>query len=151
MGILLFAGRARAIVNVTGGTSLSQTPSPVGQLPTVLLVDSHEDSRLIYTAALRHHGLGVLATDSPLSGLTLALRERPSVVVLELSVTGSQAWDAIASFRGDANRGVPVLGLSSTGLPEHRERALRLGCAAVLVKPLGPLELIAQVRRLLDG
>lgn len=151
MQILLFPGRPRVIVGLDRRHPFPRPSSPVGQLPTVLLVDSHEDSRLIYTAALRHHGLGVLATDSPRSGLRLALRERPSVIVLELSVTGSQAWEAIASFRGDANRGVPVLGLSSTGLAEHRERALRLGCAAVLVKPLGPLELIAQVRRLLDG
>ena len=29
--------------------------------PTVLLVESHEDSRTIYTTVLRHHGFEVLA------------------------------------------------------------------------------------------
>lgn len=119
--------------------------------PTVLLVDSHEDSRLIYAAALRHHGMGVLLSDCARSAVEVARRERPALIVIELSVSSSPGWEAVRSLRAAAETAAtPLVGVSSTGLPEHRDRALRSGCAAFLVKPLPPLELIAQVRHLLE-
>ncbi len=149
--ILLFPGRR----GIKVGYSSVSFPAPlsphVGKHATVLLVDSHEDSRLIYAAALRHHGLEVQVAESAQRALALARSKRPGVVVLELPPAAPFAWASIETLRGRHAPHVPVLGLSTTGLREHRERALRLGCAEFLVKPLGPVELLAHVRRFLNG
>ena len=123
----------------------------MAELPTILLVDTHEDSRLIYAAVLRHQGLGVVVSDCARSALDVARTARPGVIVMELSLGASPAWSTVAALRSaPETAAIPVLGLSTTGLPEHRERALRLGCSVFLVKPLAPLELLAEVRRLLQ-
>jgi CheY-like chemotaxis protein len=119
--------------------------------PTVLLVDTHEDSRLIYAALFRHHGLAVTAVESCAEMLALARAQPPSLIVMGLEYPAAPAWDALRALRDDgATACIPVLAVSTTGLQEHRERALELGCAAFLTKPLPPLELLSIVRRVLE-
>ena len=118
--------------------------------PTVLLVDTHEDSRLIYAAAFRHHGFAVTAVESCAEMVALARALPPALIVLGLAYPAAAAWDALRALRSDgATACIPVLAVSTTGLQEHRERALELGCAAFLTKPLPPLELLAVVRGVL--
>lgn len=118
--------------------------------PTVLLVDTHEDSRLIYAAALRHFGMDVVPADCTPAVLELARARRPALVVMELTLGASPAWALAATLRRELGTPpVPLVGLGTTGLAEHRDRALAIGCAAFLVKPVPPLDLLQHVRRLL--
>lgn len=118
--------------------------------PTILLVDAHEDSRLIYAAALGHYGFRVLASPCCDEGLQMARAHRPQLIVLAVAMSAAPAWRTLQALKEHAETaGIPVLAVSTTGLAEHRQRALQLGCAAFLVKPLPPLELLAEARKLL--
>jgi CheY-like chemotaxis protein len=126
-------------------------PRPVSS-PAVLLVDANEDSRLIYAAALRHYGLSVVAHECSALAVELARAQRPGVIVLGLSFASGPGWVALRALKEDpATASIPIVAVSTTGLPEHRERALAMGCAAFLVKPLPPLELIAVARGFLEA
>ena len=117
----------------------------------MLLVDANEDSRLIYAAALRHHGFSVVAHECSVSAVEVARDERPGVIVLALSFASGPGWGALRALKEDpATSSIPILAVSTTGLPEHRDRALAMGCDAFLVKPLAPLELLAVARRFLE-
>lgn len=119
--------------------------------PTVLLVDTHEDSRLIYAAALLHHGLDVVQADCTPLVVELARTRPPSLVVLELSIRNAASWTIAAALRSEpSTAALPLVALGSTGLPEHRDRALALGCRSYLLKPVSPMQLVAEVRRVLD-
>lgn len=119
--------------------------------PLILLVDAHEDSRLIYAAALSHHGFHVVDSPCCVQAVELAREHRPGLIVLAVSISPGPAWAMLAALQGDAGTAsIPVVALSSTGQAEHRARALELGCAAFLVKPLPPLELLATARRVME-
>ncbi len=119
--------------------------------PTILLVDAHEDSRFIYAAVLGHHGFNVVASECCAQGVDLAREHRPGLIVVSVSLSPAPAWEMMEALRArPETAGIPVVALSSTGQEEHRNRALELGCAAFLVKPLPPLELLATTRRLLE-
>ncbi|HEX5870469.1 MAG TPA: response regulator [Longimicrobium sp.] len=123
-------------------------------MPTaaVLLVDANEDSRLIYAAALRHHGLSVVAHESSASAVEVARTLKPRLIVLALSFSSGPGWVALRALKEDsATAAIPVVALSTTGLLEHRDRALAMGCATFLVKPLPPLELLAVAREFLES
>jgi DNA-binding response OmpR family regulator len=118
--------------------------------PTILLVDAHEDSRLIYAAALGHHGFRVVQTECSVQALDLARTQPPHLIVLAVSVSSAPAWGVLNALRQHPETAcIPVLAVSTTGLSEHRTRALELGCAGFLVKPLPPLELLAAARQVL--
>jgi CheY-like chemotaxis protein len=120
--------------------------------PTVLLVDPHEDSRLIYAACFRHHGVSVVAHACSEAGLQAARTQRPGLIILALSFTSGPGWTALRALKEEpATAGIPVVAVSTTGIAEHRERALSMGCAAFYVKPLAPLDLLRAVRDLLDS
>ena len=117
----------------------------------MLLVDAHEDSRLIYAACLRHYGVSVVAHECFQAGLQAARTQpQPRVIVLALSFASAPGWAALRALKEDpATAGIRVLAVSSTGLADHRARALEMGCAAFLVKPLPPLTLMQAVMDLL--
>lgn len=118
----------------------------------MLLVDANEDSRLIYAAALRHHGFSVVAHESSASAVEVARTQQPRVIVLALTFASGPGWGALRALKEDpTTASIPVMAVSTTGLPEHRERALAMGCAAFLVKPLPPLELLAIARGLMES
>lgn len=118
--------------------------------PTILLVDAHEDSRFIYAAALGHHGYRVLSSGCCQEALAMASVDLPQLIVLAVSLSSGPAWETLRALKSRPETAcIPVLAVSTTGLPEHRLRALELGCAGFLVKPLPPLELLAVARDLL--
>lgn len=120
--------------------------------PTVLLVDANEDSRLIYAAALRHHGLSVVAHESSASAVEVARTIEPRIIVLALSFSSGPGWGALRALKEDpSTASIPVVALSTTGLAEHRDRALAMGCATFLVKPTPPLELLAVARAFMES
>ncbi|HEU0012617.1 MAG TPA: response regulator [Longimicrobium sp.] len=117
---------------------------------TVLLLDSNEDSLLIYTAVLRHYGYVVVPSADCRDGLELARQEPADLVVLELSFRDAPAWEVAAALKADpATASIPILALSTVADPGSRARALAVGVASFLVKPCAPLELAAEAARLL--
>jgi DNA-binding response OmpR family regulator len=119
--------------------------------PTILLVDAHEDSRFIYAAVLGHYGFGVVSSPCCVQAVELAREHRPGLIVVTVSIAPAPAWAMLAALREHPETAaIPVVALSTTGQAEHRARALELGCADFLVKPLPPLELLATARRVLE-
>ena len=115
----------------------------------MLLVDSHEDSRTIYTVILEHNGFRVIAAAAFEEGLRLARERRPDVIFVEYGYPREHAVRAVRLFRSDAaTSDIPLVALSTAASDEERDRALSHGFTAYLVKPCAPLQLLAEVRRL---
>jgi two-component system cell cycle response regulator DivK len=118
----------------------------------VLLVDSHEDSRTIYTAILEHHGFAVVATAAGEDGLRLSRERRPDLIVVEFAPPRQASLALVRAFRSDASTAaVPVVALSTTLGDADRDLLLGEGIAAYIVKPCPPLTLLKEARRLLGA
>jgi CheY-like chemotaxis protein len=118
--------------------------------PLVLLVDSHDDSRAIYSVIFRHGGFAVAAVERAEEALSQARLTPPDVVVMEMAPPREKALDALRGLRGDpATARVPVVALST--VPTERERDLLMaeGVRCYLAKPCPPLALLTEVRRIL--
>ncbi len=116
----------------------------------MLLVDSHADSRAIYTVILEHHGFGVVSARSPEEGARLARERCPDLIFVEYGYPTLQAVRLAALLRGDLKtQRIPLVALSTSPSEDERDRALACGFTAYLVKPCAPLQLLNEVRRLL--
>src|SRR5438270_13267618 len=58
----------------------------------------------------------------------------PHLVILDITMPKATAFDVLMSLRTRPDLNMPVLVLSGSDRPEHREIALRLGAAQYLVK-----------------
>ena len=119
--------------------------------PTILLVEDNEDNRIVYSTILRHFGFEVLEATSGEAGVEMALRSRPALVLMDIGLPGMDGFEATARLRdAEETRDIPVIALTAHALPEHRARALEVGCDDYLTKPVEPREVLATVRRYLN-
>lgn len=112
---------------------------------TVLVVDDDEDHRTIATMALEHAGFRVVSAADGLAGVEDAVRERPSLVLMDASLPRMDGWTATVRIKERAPE-LCVLIVSAHVMPEHREMAAAAGCDGYYTKPILPAELIRIVR-----
>jgi two-component system, cell cycle response regulator DivK len=116
----------------------------------ILLVEDNEISRDILSRRLRKSGYEVLfAADGP-AALDAAVRERPDMILMDMTLPGIDGWEATAELRRrPETAGIPVIALTAHTLPGDRERALAAGCNEYEPKPVELPRLIEKIEDLL--
>jgi diguanylate cyclase (GGDEF)-like protein len=89
-------------------------------------------------------------TDQPEQAIAMMRRERPAVLLLDLSMPKVSGLDILATLRDDAVlRHVPVIVLTSSTDPQAKLSALAMGAMDFLSKPVDPSELGLRIRNTL--
>ena len=103
-----------------------------------LLVQLLEDSYEVLTAA------------DGAAGITLAEREHPDLIIMDLSLPVVDGWEATRRIKADpALRHIPIIALSSHAMRGDEEKARQAGCDDYLSKPLDEDLLFDKLRHLL--
>lgn len=122
-----------------------------GNRPSVLLVDPAADQREMYRTHLEDCGFTTWEADDLPSAVALCNQVRPSVVVMELTLSQDRdGVELLARLREDGETSsVPVVVLTASVFPADREVAVRAGCELFVPKPCVPDELARLVSALL--
>ena len=81
------------------------------------------------------------------SGLAMARREHPDLIVLDLMLPGMDGLDVCRALRRESD--VPIIMLTARSEETDRLIGLELGADDYITKPFSPRELVARVRALL--
>ncbi len=112
--------------------------------PRVLLIDDDAAIRTLCSAHLRGLGIEAIEAEDGVQGLELARRERPDLVLLDVSMPGLDGFQVGALVRRHRKtRHIPLMFLS--GEAENDARARELGAIACLAKPFDPVALSALI------
>ncbi len=110
---------------------------------SVLIIEDDAHTRDAMSELLAGAGLRVIASDEGRKALELAGFTHPALVVLDLAMHGMDGWEFLERrAEVPALAGVPVVVVTAS--PDEPPRA-----AAVLRKPVDPVELLATIRSLL--
>ena len=83
-------------------------------------------------------------------GVEHAERERPDLILMDLSLPVMDGWEATRQLKAnDDFRSIPVIALTAHAMKGDEEKALAAGCDDYLVKPLDEDELIAKIQKYL--
>jgi len=83
-------------------------------------------------------------------GVEFAGRERPDLILMDLSLPVMDGWEATRQLKAnDKLRSIPVIALTAHAMKGDEEKALAAGCDDYLVKPLDEDELIAKIQKYL--
>jgi two-component system cell cycle response regulator DivK len=116
---------------------------------SILLVDDHQDSRVVYSTILRHHGYTVLEAADGDEALRLTHGAVPGVVVTDLNMPGLDGASLIRVLKRDPDlAAIPTLVVTADTSWEARCEAESAGCSAFVLKPLSPRALVAAVQAL---
>jgi two-component system, cell cycle response regulator DivK len=120
-------------------------------VPTILYVEDNEDNVYMLARRLRRHGFEVMVARDGAQGIEAARRERPDLVLMDLSLPVLDGWEATRRLKGAVEtRAIPVIALSAHAMAGERERALEAGCDDYDTKPVDLERLLAKIRAQLD-
>jgi DNA-binding response OmpR family regulator len=109
--------------------------------------------RELVRITLSSQGWRVVETGDPGLVPDLVKTARPDLVLLDVTFEGfrSDGFDVCRTLKGDPHtRDVPVVMLSGHDKPADVAEGHAVGASDYLLKPFGPIELIAAIKKVLD-
>ncbi len=101
----------------------------------ILMVEDDSEVAALYRLRLEFDGFPVEVANTAKAALTLALRSRWNLVLLDVGLAGTSGLDLLAALRNDARTAdVPVVVLSHRHDTALFDRALGLGAIDYLIK-----------------
>jgi DNA-binding response OmpR family regulator len=114
---------------------------------TILIIEDDENTQALIALYLEREGLQpIVATDGE-TGLALAKKRQPDLVILDLMIPKVDGWEVCRRLRRTS--GIPVIMLTARGDEIDRVAGLTLGADDYVVKPFSPRELVARVKAVL--
>lgn len=115
----------------------------------ILIVEDLEFNRDLLVQLLEDNYEVLTAADGA-EGITIAEREHPDLIIMDLSLPGIDGWEATRRIKADATLAhIPIIALSSHAMRGDEEKARQAGCDDYLSKPLDEDLLFAKLRHLL--
>ncbi len=115
----------------------------------ILVVEDVELNRDLLVQLLEDEYEVLTAADGA-AGVELARRERPDLILMDLSLPVVDGWEAARRLKAEeATRAIPVIALTAHALPADRAMAEEVGCDGYLAKPCEPRAVVAEVQRFL--
>jgi two-component system, cell cycle response regulator DivK len=119
---------------------------------TKVLYIEHDDDNLYMLKMRLERDFEVLASNDSEQGCSLALTERPDVILLDLEMPDADCWEVVQRLKKDARIGhIPIIGMSAFALDSEREKAIASGCDEFDPKPIDFESLVATIRHLVSS
>jgi two-component system, cell cycle response regulator DivK len=121
-----------------------------GAAPVVMVVEDFEDNRFMMRRLLEMSGYRVLEAINGEEAVELAHRERPQLILMDLSLPQLDGLAATRRIRQHADlREVPIVAVSAHDTADFHADALAAGCNDYVTKPIDFDQLEALLKRLL--
>jgi two-component system cell cycle response regulator DivK len=118
--------------------------------PTVMVVEDFEDNRFMMRRLLEMSGYRVLEAVNGEEAVELARRERPGLILMDLSLPQLDGLAATRRIRQHPElRNVPIVAVSAHDTADFHADALAAGCNDYVTKPIDFDQLEALLSRLL--
>ena len=121
--------------------------------PLVLVIEDDQAARRLYAEVLKQGGLNVAEAHNGLQAVEKARELLPHVIVTDLGLPGIDGYELCRRLHLDERTSnIPIVAITGRYFSAADiARARREGCHSVLIKPFVGEDLIAEVRRVLDG
>ena len=117
---------------------------------TILVIDDEKDLQELVRYNLEKEHYDVIVASDGGTGLDIALRHRPDLVVLDLMMPGIDGLEVCRRLRtDDRGRRIPLIMLTAKATESDRVVGLELGADDYVIKPFSPRELVARIKALL--
>ena len=119
--------------------------------PTILLVDDEPHVRTLVEYNLRLEGFEVLLAEDGLTGLKMARKKKPDMILLDVMMPGMNGLEVLSELKhSDGTQDIPVFMLTAKTMMGDIERALGLGADDYITKPFEPEALGQIIRKKLE-
>ena len=112
----------------------------------VLVIEDNQDNMRLITYALKKGGYEVVPAETGEEGVTLAIRERPYFIIMDINLPDIDGLEATRRIRAsEADGAVPIIAITSFAMYGDRDKVLEAGCTAYFEKPIDPLTIVENI------
>jgi len=117
---------------------------------SILIVEDEKDIVDLISYHLKQSGFSVLSAMDGSTGLDLAKKNRPSLIILDLMLPGMDGKDICRSLKSNPpTQSIPILILTAKTEEMDRVIGFELGADDYMTKPFSPRELVLRVKAIL--
>jgi CheY-like chemotaxis protein len=117
----------------------------------ILIVDDETSIRLVCRVNLASAGFETLEAPDGETALSLALAERPDLILLDIMLPGQDGWEVARKLADmPETREIPIVFLTARSTADDQTRALAAGGVGYIAKPFDPNELPQRMRNVLE-
>jgi len=120
--------------------------------PRILLVEDNENNRYLAQFLLEREGFSVALAVNGKQALEAARLSKPDLVVMDIQMPEMDGYETAERFKSDpALAEIPLVGISSFAMVGDRAKALKVGFAGYIEKPINPETFAQEVSRFLKS
>ena len=117
----------------------------------ILKVDDDLDVLQVLDIYLEAAGYEVIEADNGTDAVTMATRERPDLIILDVKMPGKDGYEVMKQLKGNrVTSGIPVIVLTALTAEADRRKALELGAVRCIGKPFTEEKLLLELERVLS-
>jgi CheY-like chemotaxis protein len=121
----------------------------ISSMKKVLVVEDVDFNRDLLVQLLEDKYQVIEAVNGQ-EGVELAEKERPELILMDLSLPIMDGWEATKRLKANNDlRSIPVIALTAHAMVGDQEKALAAGCDDYLVKPLDEDILMTKIAKYL--
>jgi signal transduction histidine kinase/CheY-like chemotaxis protein len=125
---------------------------PLDQKTKILYIEDNRENRLLVRAVLEAAGYLIVDAEDGLAGIEAAIREEPSLILLDINLPGVDGYEIVAILKSFPNlTSTPVVALTAYAMQGDRQRTLVAGCDGYIQKPIDVDAFPRQVAEFLGG
>ena len=118
---------------------------------TILIIEDNALNALLVKDLLLLDGFNVLEAQDAESGIEIARRHPPDLILMDVQLPGMDGLQATQKLKQDSNlQSVPIIALTSHAMQGDEQRALQAGCSGYLTKPIDTRSFTAYIRKQLE-
>lgn len=117
----------------------------------ILVVEDSPLNMELVTDLLEVNGYEVLQAGEAQTGIDLAVRTHPDLILMDIQLPGMDGLTAIKFLKGDSRTSaIPVVALTAHAMAGDQEKAELAGCNGYVVKPVDTRQFPKQVASFLN-
>jgi CheY-like chemotaxis protein len=118
----------------------------------VLVIEDNKEHMMAISIKLKAHNYDVVWAGDGVTAMTVATREKPDAILLDLGLPGGDGFVVLERLRSlGSTIGIPVIVVSAREPMPNRPMAIQAGASAFLQKPVKTDELLSALQRALMG
>lgn len=119
--------------------------------PRILIADDDGGLRYLLRLVLNREGFEVVEAADGDEALARAYDSSPTLILLDVMMPGLDGFDVCRKLRSDQRtHRMPIVFVSAIDDIQQRNELLKLGADDCIKKPIGPRDLIARVRGVME-
>ena len=118
----------------------------------VLYIEDKNDNRMLVRRVLMAEDIDVIEAESADDGISLAQREKPDLILMDINMPGKDGYTATNDIRQLPELDhIPIVALTANVMKGDKERSIDAGCDGYIPKPIDvdrfPIQVMNYIRK----